>query len=211
MERKPRSSYRPTRIVTRLEEDCASPAADPVMQPIVLINAVGLTPRLLPLAPRLHALARAGWCVPLREVLPAVTCTAQATMLTGTLPEEHGIVANGWLYRDTAEVRFWQQSNRLIQAEPLYATARRPAAARGRPFKCAKLFWWFNQGAAVDLSVTPKPHYGIDGNKVFDILSTPAGLADRLKRDLGPFPFHTFWGPAAGLRCTQWIAAAAAC
>src|SRR5262249_18409166 len=55
MERKPRSSYRPTRIVTRLEEDCASPAADPVMQPIVLINAVGLTPRLLPLAPRAPA------------------------------------------------------------------------------------------------------------------------------------------------------------
>jgi predicted AlkP superfamily pyrophosphatase or phosphodiesterase len=181
------------------------------MQPIVLINAVGLTPRLLPLAPRLHALAKAGWCVPLREALPAVTCTAQATMLTGTSPEAHGLVANGWLYRDTAEVRFWQQSNRLIQAEPLYATARRRAAEHGRPFKCAKLFWWFNQGAAVDLSVTPKPHYGIDGNKVFDILSDPPELADRLKRDLGPFSFHTFWGPAAGLRCTQWIAAAAAC
>jgi predicted AlkP superfamily pyrophosphatase or phosphodiesterase len=179
--------------------------------PLLLINAVGLTPRLLPLAPRLNALADAGWVAPLREVLPAVTCTAQATMLTGQSPERHGVVANGWLYRDTNEVRFWQQSNRLMQAEPVYATARRRAAERGRPFRCAKLFWWFNQGAAVDLSVTPKPHYGIDGNKAFDILSTPAELADRLKRDLGPFPFHTFWGPAAGLQATQWIAAAAAC
>src|SRR5262245_39104694 len=181
------------------------------MRPLVLVNAVGLTSRLLPLAPRLHALAKAGWHVPLREALPAVTCTAQATLLTGASPETHGVVANGWLYRDTGEVRFWQQSNRLMQAEPLYATARRRAAARGRPFKSAKLFWWFNQGAAVDLSVTPKPHYGVDGNKVFDVLSTPDGLAERLKKDLGPFPFHTFWGPAAGLRCTQWIAAAAAC
>src|SRR6058998_1712409 len=178
--------------------------------PLILVNAVGLTPRLLPLAPRLHALAKAGWQVSLREVLPAVTCTAQATLLTGTTPETHGVVANGWLYRDTGEVRFWQQSNRLMQAEPLYATARRRAAARGRPFKSAKLFWWFNQGAAVDLSVTPKPHYGVDGHKVFDILSTPPELAEKLTKDLGPFPFHTFWGPAAGLRCTQWIAAAAA-
>jgi predicted AlkP superfamily pyrophosphatase or phosphodiesterase len=184
-----------------------------VSAPLVLVNAVGLTPRLLPLAPRLHALAKAGWSVPLRETLPAVTCTAQATLLTGTSPERHGVVANGWLFRDTTEVRFWQQSNRLIQAEPVYQTARRRAADRGRPFKSAKLFWWFNQGAAVDLSVTPKPHYALDGNKVFDILSTPPELADKLKKDLGPFPFHTFWGPAAGegeAVCTKWIAAAAA-
>src|SRR5205085_7159663 len=121
------------------------------MQPLVLLNTVGLTSRHLELAPRLSALARAGWHRPLIEVVPAVTCTAQASMLTGKLPEEHGIVGNGWLYRDTMEVRFWQQSNRLLQAEPLYATAKRQAHAQGRQFRCAKLFWWFNQGAAVDL------------------------------------------------------------
>src|SRR5438552_15759314 len=136
------------------------------MSSLVLINAVGLTPRLLPHAPRLHALAQAGWVRPLREVVPAVTCTAQATILTGRTPEEHGIVGNGWLFRDTGEIRFWQQSNRLMQAEPLYQTARRLAAERGRPFRCAKLFWWVNQGAAVDFSVTPKPDYGAAGNKV---------------------------------------------
>jgi predicted AlkP superfamily pyrophosphatase or phosphodiesterase len=178
--------------------------------PLVLIDAVGLTPRLLPLAPRLHALAKTGWMTPLREVLPAVTCTAQATILTGASPEQHGVVANGWLFRDTSEIRFWQQSNRLIQAEPLYEAAKNCAAKRKRPFKSAKLFWWFNQGAAVDLSVTPKPHYSLDGNKVFDIQSTPPELSDKLKKDLGPFPFHTFWGPAAGIMCSQWIAAAAA-
>jgi predicted AlkP superfamily pyrophosphatase or phosphodiesterase len=180
------------------------------MPPLVLINAVGLTPRLLPLAPRLNELARRGWVRPLREVLPAVTCTAQATLLTGVAPDRHGIVGNGWLFRDTGEVRFWQQSNRLLEAEPLYVTARRRAAVRGRPFRCAKLFWWFNQGAAVDVSVTPKPYYGADGNKTFGILGTPAGLTERLEQALGPFPFPTFWGPTAGLPCTQWIARCAA-
>ncbi|MFL5340617.1 MAG: alkaline phosphatase family protein, partial [Gemmataceae bacterium] len=175
---------------------------------LVLINAVGLTPRLLPHAPRLAALASAGWVRPLREALPAVTCTAQATMLTGLPPERHGIVGNGWLYRDTMEVRFWQQSNRLIEAEPLYATAKRISEQRGRSFRCAKLFWWFNQGADVEISVTPKPHYGVDGNKVFGITGTPTGLSEKLEKELGPFPFATFWGPMAGPRCTQWIAAA---
>ena len=50
---------------------------------LLLLNAVGLTPRLLEHAPRLRALAGAGWTRPLREVVPAVTCTAQASMLTG--------------------------------------------------------------------------------------------------------------------------------
>jgi predicted AlkP superfamily pyrophosphatase or phosphodiesterase len=180
------------------------------MPPLLLLNAVGLTPRLLAHAPRLGKLAEAGWLRPLREVLPAVTCTAQATLLTGQAPEAHGVVANGWLFRDTAEVRFWQQSNRLIQAEPLYVTARRRAAARGLPFRCAKLFWWFNQGAAVDASVTPKPWYGADGNKVFGITGTPEGLTGRLEKRLGPFPFHAFWGPLAGPPCTEWIARCAA-
>jgi predicted AlkP superfamily pyrophosphatase or phosphodiesterase len=178
--------------------------------PLVLLNAVGLTARLLRHAPRLTALTTAGWLRSLREVLPAVTCTAQATFLTGVSAERHGIVANGWLWRDTLEVRFWQQSNRLLEAEPLYQTARRRAAEQGRPFRSAKLFWWFNQGAPVDVSVTPKPHYGADGNKVFGITGTPDGLTERLERKLGRFPFHTFWGPLAGLPCTQWIAHCAA-
>src|SRR5207244_463355 len=88
--------------------------------------------------------------------------------------------------------------------------ARQRAAARGQSFRCAKLFWWFNQGAAVDVSVTPKPHYGADGNKVFGITGTPVGLCERLEQELGRFPFQTFWGPTSGLPCTQWIARCAA-
>ncbi len=183
------------------------------MQPIVLINAVGLTPRLLEYAPRLKAVAEvphSGWVANMPEVLPAVTCTAQATLLTGKMPNLHGVVANGWLYRDTNEVRFWQQSNRLIQAEPLYATARTLAGERGKSFKSAKLFWWFNQGAVVDISVTPKPHYAVDGNKAFGIAGDPPSVAESLEKQLGPFPFPQFWGPMTGRRSTEWIAAAAA-
>jgi predicted AlkP superfamily pyrophosphatase or phosphodiesterase len=181
-----------------------------MVDPLVLIDAVGLTGRLLPLAPRLRALADSGWLRSLREVVPAVTCTAQASLLTGLPPAVHGVVGNGWFFRETGEVRFWQQSNALIQAELLYVTARRLAGRQGRTFRAAKLFWWFNQGAAVEFSVTPKPYYGADGNKVFGIDGLPEGLTARLERDLGRFPFHTFWGPAAGLPCTDWIARGAA-
>ncbi|WZO99538.1 alkaline phosphatase family protein [Isosphaeraceae bacterium EP7] len=178
--------------------------------PMIVINAVGLTPRLLPLAPRLNALATAGWLRPLREVLPAVTCTAQASMLTGKTAAGHGVVGNGWYFRETGEVRFWQQSNALIQAPPIYQLAKRQAEARGKKFRAAKLFWWFNQGADVEISVTPKPYYAADGNKAFGIWGTPAGRTEALEATLGPFPFRTFWGPLAGLPSTDWIARCAA-
>jgi len=178
--------------------------------PLIVLNCVGLTSRLLQHAPRLAALAHKGSLSPLREVLPAVTSTVQASFLTGKTPEEHGIVANGWLFRDTREVRFWQQANSLLEAEPIYATIRRERAKANRSFKAAKLFWWFNQGADVDISLTPKPHYGCDGSKAFDIAGTPNGLSESIKKELGPFPFPTFWGPMAGKGCTEWIANSAA-
>lgn len=161
------------------------------MTRICIINVVGLTPKLLSHAPRISALGKASaWKSP----LPAVTCTSQATMLTGLAPKHHGIVGNGWYFRETQEIRFWQQANSLIQAAKLY-----------EGIETAKLFWWFNQSAPVRYSATPKPHYGCDGSKVFDILDrTECQLAERL----GPFPFFSFWGPRAGLPCSQWIAKA---
>ena len=178
--------------------------------PLVIVNAVGMTRRWLGYAATMQRLAERGWVRTFREVVPAVTCSAQATLLTGELPRRHGIVANGWFYRDTGEVRFWQQSNRLIQAEPFYVAARRQAAESNRSFRTAKLFWWFNQGADVDFSVTPKPYYGADGDKRFGITGRPEGLTERLEQELGAFPFPTFWGPMAGEACTRWIAQCAA-
>src|SRR5262249_39908480 len=180
------------------------------LQPLILINAVGLTRKLLAFAPRLKQLAEKGWVCSLEEVIPAVTCAAQASMVTGKAPQQHGIVGNGWLFRDTGEVRFWQQSSALIETETIDQSIRRLARERGRPFRVAKLFWWFNQGSAAEISVTPKPHYGADGNKVFGITGTPDGLCESLERALGRFPFHTFWGPKAGPTCSQWIAGCAA-
>lgn len=160
---------------------------------LCVLNVVGLTPKLLPYAPRLAQLGTGqSW----RSPVPAVTCTSQATMLTGLAPREHGIVANGWYYRDTAEIRFWQQANTLVQGEKLYEGVR-----------TAKMFWWFNQHAPVTWSATPKPHYGSDGSKVFDVLDQ---TGCQLTKRLGPFPFHAFWGPKAGLASSQWIAQASA-
>src|SRR6056297_2663418 len=163
------------------------------MSRVCVINVVGLTPRLLRHAPRVASVGEAqAWT----GSIPAVTSTAQATMMTGKPPREHGIVANGWFYRDTQEIRFWQQANSVVQGEKFY---------QGR--ETAKMLWWFNQSSGVRYSCTPKPHYGCDGSKVFDIIDR---TGCDLKRRLGPFPFFSFWGPAAGLPSSDWIADASA-
>ena len=163
------------------------------MARICVINVAGLTPALAGLAPSITAM---GTPRPWVSPLPAVTCTCQATMLTGLPPSEHGIVCNGWLYRDTGEVRFWQQAHSLIEGAAVY-----------KGIDAYSLFWWFSLGAPLSGYATPRPHYGADGSKVFAILDrTGCDLEDRL----GPFPFHAFWGPMAGLESSEWIARAAA-
>ncbi|MCB9893429.1 MAG: alkaline phosphatase family protein [Planctomycetes bacterium] len=172
------------------------------MKPLVIINVVGLTPRLLKHAPRLRQLKSS----PMTGVFPGVTMTAQASMLTGTAPNVHGVVGNTWYWRELGEVRNWVQTNALMQAEPLY----REAQKLNPEFSCAKMFWWFNQGSGCKYSVTPKPHYGSDGSKEFDILTEPPELAEALKALHGEFPFQAFWGPMAGLPSSEWIARATA-
>lgn len=136
---------------------------------------------------------------------PAVTCTAQSSIVTGTSPAEHGAVANGWYDRENAEVRFWKQSNHLVRGEKLWDKLRREIPG----FTCAKLFWWYNMYSTADFSITPRPLYPADGRKVFDIHTQPMDLRDQLKADLGEFPFPAFWGPAAGIASSEWIAASA--
>ncbi len=179
----------------------------PGMKPLLVINVVGLTPDVLRHTPRIAALGRAGFTASLGTVLPAVTCPAQATMLTGRPPRDHGIVANGWYDRDLAEVMFWRQSNRLVgcEREKLWHAGRRRF---GNGFTTATMFWWFNMYAAVDAAVTPRPVYPADGRKIPSIYTQPPELKDELQEPLGKFPLFDFWGPKAGIRSSEWIAAA---
>jgi predicted AlkP superfamily pyrophosphatase or phosphodiesterase len=173
------------------------------VKPVVLIDVVGLTSRLIgPRTPHLAALAARA---PMSTVLPAVTCSAQATMLTGLAPSQHGAVGNGWFDRASGEVALWRQSNALVAGEKLYETVR----ARAGGARTAKLFWWWNLGAAVDLSITPRPYYPSDGRKIPATYAWPHEYGTWLEARLGAFPFFDFWGPRSGLPSSRWIADAA--
>lgn len=172
---------------------------------LLVVIAVGLRPKDLAHAPVLRGLGEHGFMAPLDTVFPAVTCTVQATFLTGLPPSGHGAVGNGWYFRDLAQVMLWRQSNQLVHGEKLYEAAKARHGAR-----TAKMFWWWNMYApAVDWSVTPRPEYHANGLKKPGLYSEPAALQNELQQELGPFPLFDFWGPKAGIKSTQWIASSA--
>lgn len=170
---------------------------------LLVINIAGLaatavgeeTPHLLELA-RVGSGPRG-----LQPPVPALTSPCQATILTGAPPAEHGIVSNGWYFRDLALVLNWQRSARLVAGRPLWEMVR---ASHGES-RCANLFWRYATHASCDVNVVERPTYWADGRKSPDIYTEPGWVRDELVERLGPFPLFRFWGPAADIRSTRWI------
>jgi predicted AlkP superfamily pyrophosphatase or phosphodiesterase len=173
--------------------------------PLVVLDVVGLTPALLAHMPRLRAAIGAGFTARLDPVLPAVTCSVQATLLTGAPPREHGIVGNGWYFRDLGEVLLWRQHHALVGGEKVWQAARQ----RYPNYTVANICWWYAMGADVDWTVTPRPVYHADGRKDPDCYTYPADLHDELTAQFGTFPLFAYWGPGAGLASSAWICRAA--
>ena len=172
------------------------------MKRTLVLDVVGLTPSLVgEHTPALAALCKQGAMRPLETILPAVTCSVQSTFTTGLPVAGHGCVGNGWYFKDIAEINFWRQSNHLVSGEKIWEAAKRREAS----FTCAKLFWWWNMYSTADFAVTPRPMYPADGRKLPDIHTRPGELRAHLQTQLGQFPLFDFWGPRAGITCSQWI------
>ncbi len=142
------------------------------MHPLVVLNVVGLTPSLIgPHTPNIARFAARGGTRPLATVTPAVTCSVQATFLTGLLPSRPrrsrrtaGYSATSW--------RSGFGGNRTAFS-PASASGTR-ASAGTRRFTCANLFWWYAMASAADFVVTPRPIYKADGRKLPDCYAQPA-------------------------------------
>ncbi|KQR69622.1 alkaline phosphatase family protein [Pedobacter sp. Leaf176] len=141
----------------------------------------------------------------IEPLLPAVTTSVQSSYLTGKYPSENGIVGNGWYDNMDSEIKFWKQSNKLVDAEKIWDRAKKEDPS----FTCSNMFWWYNMYSNADYSVTPRPNYLADGRKLPDCYSQPAELRDHLQKKFGQFPLFQFWGPGANIKSTRWIADAA--
>ncbi len=142
---------------------------------------------------------------PARSVFPAVTCPVQASFRTASAPRAHGVVGNGWLFRDLTKILFWEQSANLVAGGRIWDDFRAKGGTVGM------LFWQQSLGEPVDLLLSPAPIHKHHGGMIQDCYSSPPGLYAKLCRAVGSrFNLMHYWGPLASARVGEWIASATA-
>jgi predicted AlkP superfamily pyrophosphatase or phosphodiesterase len=171
----------------------------------ILLDVVGLEQKHLDsgLLPNITKITETGEAAKLEPVFPAVTCTVQASILSGMYPREHGVIANGLYDRDTYSPSFWEQSSSLVQSPRAWDIVKQNDSK-----KTAVLFWQNTMYANSDIVVTPRPIH-LDDKMVMWCYSKPVGYYEELKEKFGEFNLASYWGPLASSKSSEWIANAA--
>ena len=169
------------------------------MASVVLLSVPGLREQDLSHMPRLAALC--GTVRPLEPVFPALTCPAQVSLTTGFEPCEHGIVANGFYWRDRGEVEMWTAWNDVIQRPAVWNVIE-----DAQP-ESHTMVWFpmLSKGAKADFICTPAPIHNPDGSESLWCYTQPEQMYGELRDKLGHFPLHKFWGPLASIDGSDWI------
>lgn len=168
---------------------------------VVLVTIPGLREQDLVNLPTLRALGERGAIKPLAPTFPCVTCPVQTNMLTGVGPEQHGVIANGFYYRDKKEVELWTAWNDCIQTPQIWDMLR----AKDPGITSAVWFPMHMKGAAADYICTPAPIHNPDGSESLWCYTKPEQLYGELRDTLGHFPLMNFWGPLANVKSSDWI------
>lgn len=169
---------------------------------VVLLSIPGLRAGDLAAMPRLAGLAKPGGAVlPLTPSFPAVTCPVQANLTTGVAPQRHGVIANGFFYRERGTVEMWTAWNECFQAPQIWEQL----AQRDPSLTSAVWFPLHSKGAQADFICTPAPIHNPDGSESLWCYTRPQELYGELRDALGHFPLMHFWGPLANIKSTDWI------
>lgn len=172
---------------------------------VVLLSIPGLREKDLASLPNLTRLAIGGGYASLVPSFPAVTCPVQANMMTGKLPREHGVVANGFYWRDQRRVEMWTSWNDCIQQPQIWDLLHE----RDRAITSAVWFALHSRGSGADFLCTPAPIHNPDGSESLWCETRPDMMYREFEEQLDHFPLQHFWGPLADIQSTAWIAESA--
>jgi hypothetical protein len=173
---------------------------------IIFLSVPNLRECDLASMPHLSALMCRGDRASLTASFPCVTWPVQANMLTGRLPSEHGVIANGFYWRDEQKVEMWTARNERIASPQIWDLLHQ----RGTGRTSAVWFPMLSKGCGADTICMPAPIHNPDGSEDLWCYTRPTELYGTLRDRLGHFPLQHFWGPLAGIQSSQWIADSAA-
>lgn len=173
---------------------------------VIFLSVPGLRGQDVASMPNLTRLVAGGDRATLVPSFPAVTWPVQANMLTGKLPSAHGVVANGFYWRDKQEVEMWTAWNDKIQQPQIWDLLHRHDAQ----LTSAVWFPMLSKGCGADYICMPAPIHNPDGSESLWCYTKPVELYGTLRDALGHFPLQHFWGPIANIKSSAWIADSAA-
>lgn len=176
----------------------------------IILDVVGLEYDHLDagLVPNISKIANMGESAKMEPVFPAVTCTVQASILSGAHPNQHGIIANGLYDRSNYTISFWDQSNALVQSDRIWDIIKGKRSSSAASVETAVLFWQNTMYAKSDIVITPRPLH-MDNGMVMWCYSKPVGYYEEVKQKIGEFNLASYWGPFASVKSSEWIVEAA--
>lgn len=172
---------------------------------VILLSIPGLRRQDLAHMPRLSALVAGGDQAELAPTFPAVTCTVQASLTTGTPPSEHGVIANGFYWRDRRAVEMWTTPNECVDRPQIWDILHKQAPGTTSAV-------WFPLHAkycGADFVCLPAPVHNPDGSESLWCYTKPEMLYGDFLAKLGHFPLMNYWGPMSNIKSTEWIVASA--
>ena len=173
---------------------------------VILLTIPALRHSDLSNMPELMTLVKGGSQARLQHSFPSVTWPAQANLLTGQTPEQHGVVANGFFWRDSGQVEMWTAWNKVIEAPQIWDVL--PTIDPN--LKSAAWFPMLSKGCNADVVCMPAPIHQPDGSEDLWCYTKPQEFYGQLLETLGHFPLQHFWGPLANIKSSRWIADSAA-
>lgn len=168
---------------------------------VILLSIPGLRRSDVEQMPRLSALMTGGDLSELVPSFPCVTWPVQANMLTGKRADEHGVVANGFYWRDEQKVEMWTAWNDEITAPQIWDVLHQ----RDSALTSAVWFPMLSKGCGADYICMPAPIHNPDGSEDLWCYTKPTELYGTFRDQLGHFPLKHFWGPLANIQSTAWI------
>ena len=177
---------------------------------VLLLSVPGLREQDLAHMPNLSRHMERGDRAPLVPSTPAVTCPVQVNMTTGLPPSEHGVVANGFFWREGLTpgrgpkydgVEMWTAWNDVVQRPQVWDRMKEHDSS----LTSAVWFPLLAKGCGADYACTFAPIHNPDGSESLWCYTLPEMLYGDLRDALGHFPLTHFWGPLANIESTHWI------
>ena len=158
--------------------------------PIILLSIPALREKDVAVMPNLRTLTAGGEIAELDAELSLRDLPGAGEHDHGQRPSEHGVVANGFYWRDKRQVEMWTAPNDCVEQPQIWDLLSHHGRGLTRPSG----FPLHSKGCEADFVCTPAPIHNPDGSESLWCYTRPTELYGKLRDRLGPLSADALLG-----------------